>query len=116
MSLLLSYHRDVDSVEDVIEDIREAHADMQELSDALAQPLGSATYDDADLEDELHALLGEEPDTDAPQTAQSCTQPHACPVMLSPSSLPLDDSLSASLNLHIDSPTFCSHDAGVCLI
>ena len=56
---IIHNHMTVDQVDDTMDEIREQMEVANEITDAIAQPLGGELYDEAELEDELAALEGE---------------------------------------------------------
>uniref|UniRef100_A0A6B2LJK5 Uncharacterized protein n=1 Tax=Arcella intermedia TaxID=1963864 RepID=A0A6B2LJK5_9EUKA len=56
----LNRNMDVEGVEEMMEDIREQMEVASEIGQAIANPLGIDALDDADLEEELNALVEEE--------------------------------------------------------
>ena len=48
---------DQDQVEEMLDDIEETNQTAQEISDALARPMGGAMVDEDELEDELNGLM-----------------------------------------------------------
>ncbi len=49
----------VDDVDQTMDDVRDQMDMAEELSNAISQPMGSALFDDDELEAELQALEGE---------------------------------------------------------
>jgi len=72
---------DVDTVDNIMDDIQEEMATADEIGNAISQPLGNALYDDDDLEAELAAMdeLEIEDEIEAPATAAPAAPAAAAP-------------------------------------
>lgn len=58
--LVLTVDRDVDDVEETMEQVREQMEIAEEIGTAISTPIGMDALDDAELEDELNALVEED--------------------------------------------------------
>lgn len=73
---------DVDKVDDTMDDIQEEMATAEEIGRAISQPLGSAIYDDDDLEAELREMEELEEKVVLEQPAAPAVAQPAAPVAL----------------------------------
>ncbi|CAK4081017.1 unnamed protein product [Aphanomyces euteiches] len=78
----------VESVDDIMDDIQEEMATANEIAQAISQPIGNTLYDDDELESELAALedlaMEEELANATPVAAPAAVRPPAQPVAQRP--------------------------------